>query len=233
MFAFLVHMAADINGASLSFDDDIWFQPIVLSFAETGRLIHPFMSPIRANDEGLLLWHGWLMPVVNGATQNLFGVDGGYASIKFSAHVLASLIFTGFAAFFVKVMGPVRASVILPILLCVFLYQVGRPEIVASGVLLAYLIIIDRRVDTYATFLVSICIALLFVTSPVLAVYISLFTAVSIFSVGSIRTDNLRTIAGYLCLVPTFVFLTTFAFTDLVFTDWLAGIFQHAQRISA
>ncbi|MCF6303768.1 MAG: hypothetical protein L3J33_00150 [Rhodobacteraceae bacterium] len=224
---------ADVNGAVLIVWDDIWFQPIIYNYAENGRLTHPFLSPIAGNPSGELLWHGWLMPSLAGEIQSWFTGLAGIAQAKFSSHLIVLLTFWGYALFCFFRFGAFKAIICLPIFLGLFLYQAGRPELVASVILLVFFWGVEWRNLVFRTALIVSCISAVAVTSPVLAVYLALIGGIILFSSDMERKLCWLVVLAQIVLVPFGIFLLTLLFTDIALLDWVAGIIEHAKRISS
>ncbi len=228
-----IYLFADVNGAVLILRDDIWFQPIIFNYAENGRLAHPFLSPIKGNPSGELLWHGWLMPTLVGEIQSWFTGLSSIAQAKFSSHLVALLVFWGYALFCFHRFGALKAIICLPVFLGLFLFQAGRPELIASVILLLFFWGAEWRNLVLRLVLIVFCISAVAITSPVLAVYLALISGVILFSSDLERKLCWLMVLAQIVLVPFVVLLLTLLFTDLALLDWIAGIFEHAKRISS
>ncbi len=226
-----IWVMADLAGSVLIVGDSRWFQPITYNFASTGQLAHPFMSPISNNAGvgGPLLWHGWMMPEVLGTLVRVLRPNGSIAESSFANHLLAGLIFTGYAVLFGK---RVRYALLyMPIFLTLFLYQSGRPDLLASLYLLAFLWLRDTRQGHWHLVLNALILAAIAASSPNAAVMLSFYMVLKETTSGRSRKLQWQFYLSQLILAPIFLAALTLWFTDFSLSDYLKGLAAHSGRL--
>ncbi|MDG4649149.1 hypothetical protein P6F26_11890 [Roseibacterium sp. SDUM158017] len=213
-------MLEDVYGVAITSGDENWFFPISWAYSETGMLFHPFATPVPDNPNGELIWHGWLTPLLLGALQPL----AGYAHIKLSAHVLALAMLGGYAWFIVKRFGMSAAILCVPILGALFVYQAGRPELLLSGLILAYLLLFERA---DRLILDGLVLALLAVTSPVAGFMIGILMMLRRADDFPVGRDLLYHIARLCVVVPLLAGALTLFLAGLNPFEWIRGVATH------
>lgn len=226
---FGLFIVADLSGSVLILGDRLWFQPIIYNYAENSQLAHPFMSPVTSSEGvgGPLVWHGWMMPQAMGALTKALLPEGSITQSSFSTHVLALIVFTGFAFLF---KARVRASALyLPIFLTLFLYQAGRPDLMASLILLAFLWLQKYRRHTWHVVSTALLLAAAAASSPNAAIMLAFYCTLKELTSGRPRHAQWRYLLVLLVLAPAFLATLTAIFTDMDIREWLAGLATHSQ----
>jgi len=224
-------MTADLQGSVLIRGDNRWFQPVIYRFATTSELFHPFMSPIEngGGSGGPLLWHGWMMPEVVGTLVRWLRPSGSIAQSSFASHLLAGLVFTGYAFLFRK--RVLFAPLYLPIFLTLFLYQSGRPDLMASVFLLIFLWRQHVQNTRKRIFITALILAATAASNPNAGVMLSFYIVLKETTSGRSHTAQWQFYLSQLLLAPTFLAVLTLWFTDFTLSDYLKGLAAHSGRL--
>lgn len=206
-----------VYGYPLPVGDKDWFYPVIFHFNKTADLSHPFQSPISHQDFRFL-WHGFLFPNV----QNIFNVFGDYYRIEFSS---VSILIINCLILVTLLERKVRRLLLVPVALSIFIYQMGRPELIVSTVLLVdfYVRTVWKRCGWLYNSFVS---ATLFAISPLSSLFHFLFW-VMVEKPGKSITNKfgLLYFVATPCLVYIFFFVCNPGFG---FVDWILGLLSHS-----
>lgn len=130
---FMMHWIAAFSGIPILDGDALYFSPCIYNDAIGIGFTHPFWEVIPNNPGKLCIWHGWLYPHLAA----LLPWSKSYQTIGVSNLVLCVLSFllSAVAVFLISKKNHVIAVLLcLPITLLV-LHQVGRPELVVTGLI--------------------------------------------------------------------------------------------------
>jgi hypothetical protein len=220
--------------------DQIFFYPIYESVAHDGVLRHPFMSPIHVSNDNLvlpnndggspLIWHGWLQPLLLGNISRLMGGGGGidaaflsdsiiiicgvllylYATVKFMRCGPITQLFGGFITFS-----------------ALFSYQ-GRPELLASVLLLLWFNLELRLSVGTMAFLTPLILSLVAATQPTVAIIASIiYLNILIIrheSTNPIRLWAVQNFSALLLLIMFVHYLYPYRLQD-----WIYGLYLHGE----
>ncbi len=211
---------AAISGMPLPAGDQDYFLPVASVYAETGALRHPFFSPIAGNRDNEMVWHGWLMPVLQG-----LAAGPGYETSLVPGVVLAAVLVMAWAA----LLG--RAALVgVPILLALFLYQLGRPEQVASATLL--LLAVAWRLRWGHIPVAGLAIGLTGIAAPVVGVAAGLVEAVRLAEAHGRIAALAPRVAAVAAIALAVAAGVTVQAGPVPLADWIAGLEAHAAMIA-
>lgn len=210
-----------IQGYPLPVGEKDWFYPVIFNLKLNGELSHPYTSPIHETDLRFM-WHGFLFPIA----QNFFNIFDEFHRIEFSS---ICIVFIN-CFLILLLLKPIFSHwLLVPVALSVYLYQIGRPELLVSTVLLIDLIIIKKNKFIIRSFVYRPFIsATLFVISPISSILHSFFwLSIEKSKQGLFNKNNLL----YLILAPLIVYcyFKTFV-TGFDFQEWISGIWYHKKQ---
>jgi hypothetical protein len=211
-----------IKGYPLPVGDKDWFYPVIFNLKVNNELSHPYQSPISQLDFRFI-WHGFFFPIA----QNFFNIFYEYHRVEFSSICIVSI-----NCFLILFLLKAKLShwFLTPIALSVYLYQIGRPELLVSTVLLIDLIV-KARIKNYNSVYRSFISATLFVISPVSSILHYFFwLSIEKNEQGLFNKKNVL----YLLLTPFIVYCYFKIFvTGFDLQDWISGIFMHRKAYSS
>jgi hypothetical protein len=118
--------------------DHAFFLPASYFERNTGILNNPWRSPFPTE---ILNWHGFLQPAL---VANL-SIDGSWGATFLALNVLAALALSSVAAaLFFRRIEPLQSAAILVVTLSLLLDYRARPEVLASVLALALLLLVSR-----------------------------------------------------------------------------------------
>jgi hypothetical protein len=210
-----------IQGYPLPVGEKDWFYPVIFNLRLKGELSHPYTSPIHETDLRFM-WHGVLFPIV----QNFFNIFNEFHRIEFSS---ICIVFINCFLILLLLKPILSHWLLVPIALSVYLYQIGRPELLVSTVLLIDLIIIKKNKFIIRNYVYRPFIsATLFVISPISSIlHFFFWLSIEKSKQGLFNKNNLL----YLILTPLIVYcyFKTFV-TGFDFQEWISGIWYHKKQ---
>ncbi|WP_340297089.1 MULTISPECIES: hypothetical protein [unclassified Roseobacter] len=222
---FCLNILSSIQGYVITSGDQNWFLPIAWAFSETGILFHPLRSPIQDNPEYLLIWHGWLMPWLQGHLNPLRE----YSHVRLSGDIIALLTFCAYAHYLHRQFGSKYAAICTPALAAVLAYQVGRPELIVSAILIVHFYL-ERKFDPLP--LLASTLALLAITSPAAGLLVSVMLLLRLCASMNDRREFFALLFKLTVVVPLLVYCLTSILSGINPFDWLRGIIDHGQIVS-
>jgi hypothetical protein len=161
----IIFMILAFNGLPIAVGDKQFFYPVIQNLKTLQQFNHPFLSPISENDYSYI-WHGLLYPY----TEAKLSFTDSYPNI----HLSSVTIFVINSILTIKILKPNLYGYIgVPIFIAIYLYQMGRPELLVSTILL--IDALARTTSKNSLYLDSLISALLFLTSPLSAFLHRLF----------------------------------------------------------
>lgn len=225
---FIIRGTAAFFGIPILDGDATFFSPCIHNLATGVGFTHPFVEVIPNNPGKLCIWHGWLYPYLAA----LLPWSHSYQTIGVSNLVLCifSLLASAIALFLISKNNRVLATLLcLPIALLV-LHQVGRPELVVTGLVASAAIVLTTLSGKNAQR--GLWGALLGITataSPSAGVSYALVTA----GVSAIRSRTLKDFLLETSSVAVISILTllvvTSLFAPISLEVWLNGILTNAK----
>ncbi len=218
--------------------DQTWFYPIYESVAHDGILRHPFASPISMNSSGLnlpnadggspLIWHGWLQPLLLGNISRLIGGDISEALLSDGLLIVAGTVLYFFATHRFLTCAPLMHFFGGLITLVALLSYQGRPELLASVLLLGWCNLAFRLSEYKLMFVTPLFLSLLAATQPTVAIIASIlllnFIMIKQWSPHPIRLWVVQNFVAFLILVIVACILYPYHFKD-----WIYGLYLHSQ----
>jgi hypothetical protein len=224
---FTVQAIAAFFGIPILDGDADFFSPCIFDLATGRGFVHPFVFVIPNNPDRLCIWHGWLYPYLTA----LFSWSDSYQTINVSNMVLCiiSFLISAAALFLISKKNRALAALLcLPIALLV-LQQVGRPEVVVTGLVGSAAIALTKFVRRNGQ--ITALAPLLGITaaaSPSAGVSYAMLTA----ALSAIRSPTCK---GFFYRTPSIglisvitLMVSTLAFAPVGLTIWLNGIFTNA-----
>ena len=208
--------------------DSQWFFPVAYWHLFSNDLIHPVATPM-SNGPGEYNYHGWLWPMLISKLSPTVT----YTNVLLTSNIL---VITAFISFF---LNSIRFSsfqifaLFSPIFTVLLSYQVNRPELLITNLLLIYFLISSiKNFKNIQSILEGLLWGLMFLTSPVTAVLISLLFVLDNFRLKeSARHFVLKTLAQSLIAILV-VIVATEIFTKFGISGWFAGLRDHASIIN-
>lgn len=220
----ILNVISSLEGSSITSGDQNWFLPIVWAFSETGRLFHPLASPIQGNPEHILIWHGWLMPWLQGHLSPMQG----YQHVRLSGDIIALLIFFAYIQYLRSRVDNKYAFISAPAIAALLAYQVGRPELILSAILILYFYF-ERHFNQFL--LLSVTLSLFAVTSPVGGFLIGLMLILRLYPKMASSQSFRILVLQLLVIVPILIYLLTSKIAKIDAFEWLHGILLHGENI--
>ena len=219
-----VLLVAASNGYPIAVGDKQWFYPVIYSIKHLNQLSHPFLSPITS-DNNNYVWHGFLFPIL----QSLFVYHDDYSKIEFSSVIIWILNCLLFIKI-IKITG-IKSFAIFIISAAIFNYQMGRPELFVSTVLLIDYCLEKEGYHERSPIFTSFISATLLAISPVSFIIYFFFTLAKIEDIK--KASNLKNPIYYI-LTPLFVYVYfILTVNDFTFSAWMKGIYAHSKVVTA
>jgi hypothetical protein len=224
---FTVQGIAAFFGIPILDGDATYFSPCIVDLATGRGLIHPFVSIIPNNPGRLCTWHGWLYPYLTA----LLPWSHSYQTIIVSNIALCIIFFLISATTLFLILKKSRA---LAALLCVpitllVLEQVGRPELVVTGLVASAGIALTRFIRRNGeTPVLAVLLGITATASPSAgASYAMLTTALSALRSRTYKEFFYRTLSAALISVLTVLAFTLFL-APVGLSIWLIGMYNNA-----
>jgi hypothetical protein len=218
--------------------DQVWFYPIYESVANDHILRHPFLSPISINNTELslpnadggspLIWHGWLQEILFGNLSRWIG-----AGIDSILMVDGIFVMTGVGLYFTATRRFLPSNPAIQLLggvatFTALLSYVGRPELLASILLLTWYNVFFRLSERAMTCATPVILGMIAVTQPTIAV----ISTILLFSIIIIDNKSTHPIRLWIALnsAALIVMLTlVYLLYPYHLKDWLYGLYLHGQ----
>ena len=219
---FVIKFISSYYGFPISLGDKEGFYPVTFNYAFNKELIHPFLCFTCENilgnpHEKPFTNHGFLYPILLSKLMFLKN----YEQIEISniiLFLLNGIIFLGI----IKV-NSFKLFFIFIISLSVFLYQIGRAELLVSTILLIDLYITKNKYFNYPIIFISLILAILFCISPLCSV-IYFYYAYIKNDFYKIKIKYYKNIFIYINVpIITFIIFNLFV-NDFTFIDWVSGL---------
>lgn len=218
-----VLLMASSNGYPIAVGDKQWFYPVIYNIKNLNELSHPFLSPIISENNNFV-WHGFLFPII----QSLFVYYDDYSKIELSSVIIWILN----CFLFIKIIKVtnVKSFAIFIISAAIFNYQMGRPELLVSTVLLIDYYLEKKGYHERGPIFASFISATLFCISPVSFIIYFFFNLSKVEDIKN--ASNLKNPIYYI-LTPLFVYIY-FILTvkDFTFSAWMKGIYAHSKILT-
>lgn len=214
--------------------DHAFFLPASYFERNTGVLNNPWRSPFPTE---ILNWHGFLQPALIAS----LSIDGSWTAVFLALNVLAALTLSSVAAaLYFNCIEPLQSAGILLVTLSLLLDYRARPEVLASALALALLLVVTRAprdflASRYAAAGAGAVLALLFCTHPAIFLLSGAGLAFAVALQLSRQpevpwTDLVRFIAvSAAAALAVLLVCFGFVFQDSPFV-YLEGLAEHARR---
>jgi hypothetical protein len=221
----LVTAIVAVQGKLLLGGDGQDFASASMFLRNRGLLANPFYDPLAENPQHLILWHGWLMPWLQG----ILSPTATYGSFLLSCVLISVAVL----AIYSKVLANQQILVrllMLTTISTVLYYHWGRPELVVSLLIAIFLLV---RGSVYRSVAIDgILLGLCFCANPTACVSLGLLWALDASKERAFRAFLSHTVAAVAAAVGT-VFLATTLIAQYDIVDWLRGLIEHAAIIGA
>ena len=209
-------------GFPISLGDKEGFYPVIHNFSVLNDFSHPFLcytceerlgNPLQVKFTN----HGFLFPKV----QAFFLFFDDYERIETSSTIIFFL--NGVLFLFLIRVNNLRTFVVFIIAISIFLYQIGRPELIISSVLIIDWYVTKNKYFNYPIFFSSLFSSILFCISPV--ALILYFPYIMIKNNYHDIKCNYYMNYLYFLTTPILVYVIFYIFvTQFSFIDWIQGI---------
>tara|TARA_B110000503_G_scaffold37140_1_gene60722 strand:- start:1680 stop:3146 length:1467 start_codon:yes stop_codon:yes gene_type:complete len=224
----LITLVAALNGFPISIGDKEGFYPVIHNIKTVNEFSHPFMcytceerigNPLNEKFTN----HGFLYPLVH----SFFLFFDEYEKIETGS----TIIFLINGILFILLIGinNLKSFVIFIISLSFFLYQIGRPELLISSILIIDWFITKKNYFNYPEIFLSLISAVLFCINPLSLILYFPYIAIKNhhFKIDSNYYINYK----YFLLTPFFIFICFFLAVDqFLFIDWIKGMINASKH---
>lgn len=221
---FLILGISGFYGFPISLGDKEGFYPVIHNLSSNNEFSHPFMcftceermgNPFKTK----FMNHGFLFPWIQSSL--LFFSE--YEKIETASSLL--FLINGFVLIYIINLKVKKNFIIFIIGISIYLYQIGRPELIISLILAVDWYITKQKYFNYQIILTSSISALLFSVSPVALI---LYFPYIFLKNNYFKLDNKYYLSiSYYLLTPILIVLIFHLFVNqFTFFEWIQGLIK-------